>query len=157
MPQSVYHHHSFTVEPRDVSELAAQLNDIAAMWDLFVGLLGVPPPVQDQIRLQRDKHPKFAQICLVDGLQYWVESDPSPTVEKVIAALSSEVINNKPLAAEIGRKWGVPGTCMYMYIATLIFSVFCMPPTVAMPEEPAPEVQTASTVVPQPAAPRPGI
>ena len=98
-----------------MSELAAQLNDIAAMWDLFVGLLGVPRPAQDQIRLQRANHPAYAQICLVDGLHHWVVTDPSPTVEKVIAALSSDVIDKKTLAAEIGRKWGVPGTCMYNY------------------------------------------
>ena len=93
----------------DVSTLANQLNEIAASWDLFVGMLGVAPHVQQQISLQRDKHPRFAQICLVDGLQYWVVSDPSPTVEKVIAALSSRTINNKLLAAEIARKWGVQG------------------------------------------------
>ena len=99
------------ISPNDVGGLAEQLNDIAGIWDLFVGLLKVPTTVQDQIKLQRDKHPRFAQICLVDGLQHWVVSEPSPTVEKVIAALSSRTINNKQLAAEIARKWGTQSTC----------------------------------------------
>ena len=98
------------VEPSDITKLQAQLNSIAGFWDLFVGQLGVPPAVQDQISLKRASHPRLAQICLVDGLQHWVESDPLPTVEKIIAALSSEVINKKLLAAEIGRQWGVQGT-----------------------------------------------
>ena len=97
------------ISPNDVGDLAEQLHDIAGIWDLFVGLLKVPTPEQDQITLKRDKHPRFAQICLVDGLQHWVVSDPSPTIEKVIAALSSRTINNKLLAAEIARKWGVQG------------------------------------------------
>ena len=98
------------VEPSDINKLQAQLNSIAGKWQLFVGQLGVLPAVQDQIQLKRANNPAYAQICLQDGLQHWVESDPLPTVEKVIAALSSEVISNKPLAAEIGRQWGMQGT-----------------------------------------------
>ena len=75
-----------------------------------MGQLGVPRSKQQQIARNNTNHPAYAQICLVDGLQYWVESDTSPTVEKIIAALSSELISNKPLAAEIGRQWGVQGT-----------------------------------------------
>ena len=96
--------------PGDVTKLSEQLHDIAAVWDLFVGQLGVPRSKQQQISRKNTNHPAFAQICLVDGLQHWVASDPLPTVEKVIVALSSRTINNKLLAAEIGRQWGVQGT-----------------------------------------------
>ena len=99
------------LSPNDVSTLAEQLNDVAGKWELFLGLLKVSPAKQEQIKSSRANHPAYAQICLVDGLQYWVVSDPSPTVEKVIAALSSRTINNKLLAAEIARKWGIQGTC----------------------------------------------
>ena len=109
-PSKCMFYHS-VISPEDVSGLAAQLNDVAGIWDLFVGQLGVPRLEQQQISRNNNNHPAFAQICLVDGLQYWVVSDPSPTVEKVIAALSSRTINNKLLAAEIARKWGIQGTC----------------------------------------------
>lgn len=95
------------VELRDINRLAAQLNSIAGIWHLFVGQLGVPRAIQHQISRKRASHPACPQICLVDGLHHWVWCDPSPTVVKVIAALSSKVINNKPLAMEISRQWGV--------------------------------------------------
>ena len=132
----------------DVSMLANQLNEIAASWDLFVGMLGVAPHVQHQISLQRDKHPRFAQICLVDGLQHWVVSDPSPTVEKVIAALSSRTINNKLLAAEIARKWGVQGihaSCSNQCTPRLSFTFLC----IVSVDDPALEVQTDCTATSQ--------
>ena len=99
------------LSPEDVGTLAEQLNDIAGIWELFLGQLKVSRAKQEQIKLQRANQPAYSQICLVDGLQHWVVSDPSPTVEKVIAALSSRTINNKLLAAEIARKWGIQGTC----------------------------------------------
>ena len=97
------------LSPDHVSTLAEQLNDVAGKWELFLGLLKVSPAKQEQIKSSRAYQPAYAQICLVDGLQHWVVSDPSPTIEKVIAALSSRTINNKLLAAEIARKWRVQG------------------------------------------------
>ena len=99
-----------------MNKLAEHLDDVAGKWELFLGLLNVSAAKQEQIKSSQANQPAYAQNCLVDGLQHWVVSDPSPTVEKVIAALSSRTINNKLLAAEIARKWGIQGTRTLMWV-----------------------------------------
>ena len=90
----------------DVSQLAEKLNEIAGKWELFLSQLKVPEAKRDQIKLQRANHPNYAQICLLDGLEFWVKFDDSPTYEKVISALRSEVISNTELALRIGQMEG---------------------------------------------------
>ena len=94
-------HTCTVVSPNDVGQLAEQLNDIAGEWELFLSQLKVPQTKRNQIKLQRTNNPSYAQLCLLDGLEFWVTSDDSPTYEKIANALRSDVIKNTKLALKI--------------------------------------------------------
>ena len=63
------------VSPADVDMLAELLSEVAAHWDLFLGQLGLPQHVQDVIRYDNARFPKFCQRCLLEGFRCWVESE----------------------------------------------------------------------------------
>ena len=89
------------VTDHDVGKLAGQLNEIAGKWELFLSQLKVPEAKREQIKLQRANYPNHAQLCLLDGLEFWVKYDDSPTYHKIVSALKSEVIDNTELALRI--------------------------------------------------------
>ena len=100
----------------DVGQLAEKLNEIAGKWELFLSQLKVPEAKRDQIKLQRANHPNHAQFCLLDGLEFWVKYDDSPTYHKIVSALKSEVIDNTELALRIEQIQGVCNKLLKYYI-----------------------------------------
>ena len=81
-----------------VAGLIKVLDAIAADWYMFIGQLGVPSYVADQIKKDCSGERWQCKACLSRGLYYWVSSDDSPTYEKIVAVLDGDVVPNKPLA-----------------------------------------------------------
>lgn len=95
------------VSPDDVSDLAVFLNDLAAGWELFLGLLKVSRSVRSRIKQEHAHSPNYSQICLLDGLEHWVISQEHPTFESIVEVLNSTPIDNKALAVKISTHWGI--------------------------------------------------
>ena len=89
------------VSPADVDMLAELLSEVAAHWDLFLGQLGLPQHVRDEIRHDNARMAKFSKRCLLEGLHGWVESEDRPTYGRITTALRGSTVRNEALAQRV--------------------------------------------------------
>ena len=85
----------------DVDMLAGLLSEVAAHWDLFLGQLGLPQHVLEQIKYDNARYPKFCQRCLLEGLHCWMESEDRPTYGRITAALRRSTVRSEALAQRV--------------------------------------------------------
>ena len=95
---TVYHSE---VSPHHVDMLAELLREVAPYWDIFLGQIGVPHNMRDQIQRDNRGHPQFSHCCLLDGLNHWVQSEDRATYGRITAVLRGSILNNEVLAREV--------------------------------------------------------
>ena len=81
------------MSPDHVDDLAAVLDDLAGDWYRFTGLLGLSEGKRNQIQLNSAWKPHGAQVCLLDALHLWVNSDEAATYAKLNAVLQKHFPN----------------------------------------------------------------
>ena len=95
---TVYHSE---VSPADVDMLESLLDEVAPYWDIFLGQIGVPHNMRDQIKSDNRGHPQFSHCCLLDGLNHWVQSEDRATYGRITAVLRGSILNNEVLAKRV--------------------------------------------------------
>ena len=102
----------------DVAILAELLNEVAPYWDIFLGQIGVPHNMRDQIKSDNRGHQQFSKCCLLEGLNHWVQSDEMATYGRITAALRGSILSNEVLAKTVEQfakthasSTGKPSTC----------------------------------------------
>ena len=85
----------------EINKLAALIGEEADVWELFLGQLDVSEAKIKQLRSEAGSRARPAQYCLTRGIKHWVDSDESPTYEKIIAVFNGALLTNGPLAGRV--------------------------------------------------------
>ena len=94
-------HTEFRDKRLKLSVLMSELNSVASEWHRFGIQLGV-----DYHKLsQFEKYTQDVKFYLSKTLQLWFEQDPPPTVQDLLNALRSPVLNYCRLAGELEEKY----------------------------------------------------
>ena len=103
----------------DLPKLIELLVEVSGQWELFLYQLNISISPIESIRLQYATVSNYPKLCLIAGLEYWVNSSDKPTYEELFRVLRGRVISNLPLARRledfVRRKRGITNIIIYLF------------------------------------------